>query len=211
VSSISSGLSATAASVSTISSGLSSIYNAGTKYYQTNSSGAASQATGTDSVAAGPNAAAKGANSVALGANSQALATGSVALGSNSIADRANTVSVGSVGNERQITNVADGVQPTDAVNVRQLNAVQSSLNNRIDQLNSVASQGVASATALSQIPDLNEHQRANIGVGVGHFNGADAIAIGAKFRVGDNTRINIGAGISGGVATVGAGAAYGW
>jgi autotransporter adhesin len=34
-------------------------------------------------------------------------------------------VSVGSAGNERQITNVAGGTQATDAVNVRQLQAVQ--------------------------------------------------------------------------------------
>ena len=37
------------------------------------------------------------------------------------MADRANTVSVGSAGNERQITNVAAGTERTDAVNVGQL------------------------------------------------------------------------------------------
>jgi trimeric autotransporter adhesin len=42
------------------------------------------------------------------------------------VADRANTVSVGSAGSERQITNVAAGVEGTDAVNVNQLNAVAS-------------------------------------------------------------------------------------
>jgi autotransporter adhesin len=36
-------------------------------------------------------------------------------------------VSVGSAGNERQITNVAGGTQATDAVNVRQLQAVKAS------------------------------------------------------------------------------------
>ncbi|MNU93794.1 hemagglutinin [compost metagenome] len=36
-------------------------------------------------------------------------------------------VSVGAAGNERQITNVAGGTQATDAVNVRQLQAVQQS------------------------------------------------------------------------------------
>ncbi|MGF7130393.1 autotransporter adhesin [Paraburkholderia sp. EB58] len=55
-----------------------------------------------------------------------ASADGSVALGQGSVADRANTVSVGSAGSERQITNVAAGVEGTDAVNVNQLNAVAS-------------------------------------------------------------------------------------
>ena len=39
------------------------------------------------------------------------------------MADRANTVSVGSAGNERQVTNVAAGTAGTDAVNLDQLNA----------------------------------------------------------------------------------------
>jgi trimeric autotransporter adhesin len=52
-----------------------------------------------------------------------AVVTGdkAVAIGAGSIADRASTVSVGSVGNERAITNVAAGTQDTDAVNVSQL------------------------------------------------------------------------------------------
>ncbi len=169
--------------------------------------GANAVASGNKSVALGSGAQATADSSIALGAGSQATASNSVALGANSVADRPNTVSVGSANSPRQITNVAAGTAPTDAVNVSQLNAVQSSLN----KLNDIASQGIASATALSQIPDLNEHQRMNIGVGVGHFNGQDAIAIGAKFRVGDNTRVNIGAAESGGNATIGAGIGYGW
>ena len=46
-----------------------------------------------------------------------------MAIGSGSIADRANTVSFGSIGAERQLVNVADGSEDTDAVNVRQLRA----------------------------------------------------------------------------------------
>jgi autotransporter adhesin len=49
-------------------------------------------------------------------------------LGAGSVANRANTVSVGSAGNERQITNVAAGTQDTDAVNVAQLNDITGDL-----------------------------------------------------------------------------------
>jgi autotransporter adhesin len=62
-----------------------------------------------------------GSRSVAIGAGSHATADNAVALGAGSVADRANAVSVGSAGNERQIVNVADGTEDTDAVNVRQL------------------------------------------------------------------------------------------
>jgi autotransporter adhesin len=52
--------------------------------------------------------------------------SGQKELFSNAVVNSAQgAVSVGSTGNERQITNVAGGTQATDAVNVRQLQAVQ--------------------------------------------------------------------------------------
>src|SRR5690606_32820414 len=57
----------------------------------------------------------------ALGFNAYAASDSSVALGQGSVADRDHTVSVGSAGNERQITNVAAGTEGTDAVNLDQL------------------------------------------------------------------------------------------
>ncbi|MGX7002907.1 YadA family autotransporter adhesin [Caballeronia sp. KNU42] len=86
----------------------------GIKYFHSNSTLADSSATGTDSVAIGGAALSSGKNSVALG--------------SNSVADRDNSVSVGAVGSERQVTNVAAGTAATDAANVGQLNAVSSSV-----------------------------------------------------------------------------------
>ncbi len=82
-------------------------------------------ATGANSAAGGAGSTAAGANSTALGNGAQAQADNSVALGAGSVADRANTVSVGAAGAERQMVNVADGTQATDAVNVRQLQASQ--------------------------------------------------------------------------------------
>jgi autotransporter adhesin len=116
---------------------------AGIKYFHANSQAADSQAAGAESVAIGPQAVSQGAGSIAVGNSSVATAANGVALGAGATADRAgmaggkelfsNTavastqgaVSVGSAGNERQITNVAGGTQATDAVNVRQLQAVQ--------------------------------------------------------------------------------------
>ncbi|MBN3796171.1 ESPR-type extended signal peptide-containing protein [Burkholderia sp. Ac-20392] len=86
-------------------------------------------AAGNSAVEIGDNASATADGSVAIGENAtvDAAATNSVALGAGSLADRAQSVSVGSVGNERQITNVAAGTEATDAVNFgQQTNTAQS-------------------------------------------------------------------------------------
>jgi autotransporter adhesin len=66
---------------------------------------------------------ADGTKGTAMGAAAKvkAGADNAVALGAGSVADQANTVSVGAAGKERRITNVADGVDDTDAANVSQL------------------------------------------------------------------------------------------
>jgi autotransporter adhesin len=87
----------------------------GIKYFHTNSTLADSSATG--------------ANSVAIGGAASASAMNSVALGSNSVASRANAVSVGAVGSERQIINVANGTNGTDAINLQQLQAMGGTFN----------------------------------------------------------------------------------
>ncbi|CAG2156840.1 ESPR-type extended signal peptide-containing protein [Cupriavidus numazuensis] len=104
--------------------------------------GANSNAIGTNSAALGYGTVARGNQSVAFGVNANSVADDSVAVGSGSTASRAGmngakelfsnaavtsnkgAVSVGGASNERQITNVAGGTQATDAVNVRQLQAV---------------------------------------------------------------------------------------
>lgn len=60
-------------------------------------------------------------SAVSIGNSAQASADNSVALGANSLANQVNTVSIGSLGNERRLVNVAAGVAQTDGVNVSQL------------------------------------------------------------------------------------------
>ena len=83
------------------------------------------------SVAFGSGASATAANSVALGADSVAsrgAQSGYTAFGLASPQTSAGEVSVGVPGAERQITNVAAGSAPTDAVNMAQLQAVASQI-----------------------------------------------------------------------------------
>ncbi len=72
---------------------------------------------------------ATGRYSVVVGGAANATAANSVALGANSVAGRANAVSVGAVGAERQIINVANATNSTDAVNLSQLQAMGANVN----------------------------------------------------------------------------------
>ncbi len=106
---------------------INNINNGTSGMFQVNNSENLAQpsASGSNSVAGGAGATSSGSNSTAVGNGAQASGSNSVALGAGSVASRDNTVSVGSAGAERAITNVADGTQATDAVNVRQLQASQ--------------------------------------------------------------------------------------
>ena len=81
-------------------------------------------------IAIGPDSRAAGGYAVALGKGSEATGYSSVALGHNSVASGQNTVSVGNDDLKRRITNVADGLNDSDAATVGQLNAMQSAYTN---------------------------------------------------------------------------------
>ncbi|MBB6248414.1 hypothetical protein [Rhodanobacter sp. A1T4] len=80
-------------------------------------------AVATNAVAVGESASVTVASGTAIGQGASVTAANAVALGQGSVANVANTVSVGTATNQRQITNVAAGVQATDAANVNQVNA----------------------------------------------------------------------------------------
>ncbi|MBZ6078949.1 YadA-like family protein [Microvirga puerhi] len=86
----------------------------GIKYFHANSTSPDSQATGNKTVAIGGGAVASHDNSVAIG--------------EGSVTDRINSFSVGSDAQTRQITHVSAGTLNTDAVNVKQLKDLASTL-----------------------------------------------------------------------------------
>lgn len=157
--------------------------------------GANSIAAGDNSSAIGANSTARGRNSTAIGAGSSALAnnstalganafvatsgTNSVALGQGSIATRPNTVSVGAPGQERQITNVAAGVAPTDAANVGQLNALQS----QITSNQSEARRGIAAVSALAYVPTPSGPGRTTFALNGAYFEGERGLGVAIAHR----------------------------
>ncbi|CAB3773202.1 YadA family autotransporter adhesin [Paraburkholderia humisilvae] len=169
--------------------------------------GAKAMASGNGSTAIGANSIASGTNSTALGANSRATGNNSVALGAGSVASEANTVSVGAGGSERRITNVANGINPTDAVNMSQLQGVQQSINSIARR----AYSGVAGAVALSMIPDVDPGRTVAVGIGSGDFQGYAAVALGVTARVGNNIKVRGGASTSSAGTAWGGGVSYQW
>jgi len=195
--------------------------------YQTSGdNNTAASASGNNATAAGGGAVASGNSSTAVGANSSATGDNSVAIGSGSVATSANTVSVGSVGHERTITNVATGVNATDAVNVGQLsdavaNAKDWSKNYTDQRFDSVdrdlnrignrANAGVASAMAMASLPQAYQPNQSSAGVAFGTFHGETSIAVGMstvtesgryifKLNATTNTRGDAGAGVGAGM-----------
>jgi trimeric autotransporter adhesin len=107
-------------------------------------------------------------------------------------------LSIGSPGSERRITNVAAGINPTDAVNVGQLNASVGQINANLASLSSGltrAYEGSAIAMALGGgfIPD---NKRYAISVNWGGYHGTSAFGAIGLFRVSDNLIIDGGVGV---------------
>jgi autotransporter adhesin len=151
-------------------------------------------ASGSNSTAAGAGSTASGNSSTAIGAGSTATGDNSVAIGAGSVASTANSVSVGSVGHERTITNVAPGVNATDAVNLGQLNeAIETAknwsksyvdqrfqtVNRELNRIGNRANAGIASAIAMANLGQGYQPNMSTAGVGVGSYHGESSIAVG--------------------------------
>lgn len=153
---------------------------------------------------------------VAIGnmATVAASATNSVALGQNSLALEANTVSVGSVDSERRITNVADPINGTDAVNLRTMrNALANvgqnpaeikrldgridNTNARIEKLQKRAFGGTALAMAMAGAAPDNGHD-ASFSVGTAIFDDQGAIAASLQLKnVANGATVGLGWGVT--------------
>ncbi|KWC09739.1 hypothetical protein WL43_11575 [Burkholderia ubonensis] len=221
------GLSALSTSITNLSTTVNNLNGGNSTYYKTNDpSGKPADASGQGAIAGGGGAVASGDHSVALGKNATASGTNSVALGSGSVASEPNTVSIGAPGSERRLTNVAAGVNANDASTVKQVNdAVASGVsqaNSYTDQrlantnqaINDVARHaysGIAAATALTMIPEVDLGKSIAVGIGSATFQGHAAMAIGVTARLTENLKLKAGVGLSGGGQTYGAGMAYQW
>ncbi|CDN62053.1 hypothetical protein I35_4217 [Burkholderia cenocepacia H111] len=136
-------------------------------------------ASGSNGTAIGQGAVASGGNGTAIGQNANASGSNSVALGAGSVADRDNAVSVGAAGAERQITNVAAGTAPTDAVNVQQMN-------NTVSSARQDAMGGVAAAMAVAGLPQSTLPGRTFVSMAGSTYGGEYGSAMGLSYMTRD-------------------------
>lgn len=174
--------------------------NSGTFPSNSSSTTTAAAATGSNSSAGGTGAVASGANSTAVGTSSTAsgvsstvVGSGATSTGNNSVAigagstddGRTNVVSVGSADTPRQVTNVAAGTAPTDAVNVQQLNSAVSQANSytdgQIQQLRHDADAGTAAAMAVAGLPQPSGPGKSMVAIAGSYYHGQSGQAIGVS------------------------------
>ena len=112
-----------------------------------------------------------------------------------------------------RITNVAPGVNGTDAVNVNQLNSVASNINNRITTVGNIANAGVAQAIATAGLPQAYLPGKNMMAIAGGTYEGEAGYAIGFS-TISDNGKWIIkatGSGNSRGKFGASIGAGYQW
>jgi len=144
--------------------------------------GASSIVTGTEAVAVGSGAVATAANSVAIGAGSVASRGALQSYQGAGLAGPSRSsgeVSFGSVGQERQLTNVAPAIAGTDAVNVNQLGAFAAATDRRFRSLQTDTRAGTALALASGQLRYDDHPGKLSMGFGTGVFQGTLGMALG--------------------------------
>ncbi|WGY72941.1 YadA-like family protein [Burkholderia cepacia] len=137
------------------------------------------------------------ADAGSIGSTATATGKNAVAVGQGSVADRDNSFSVGAKGSERQVTNVAAGTAPTDAVNVQQLNDNLSAAStqakgytdqrigqvyNSFNDLKKDMYGGVASAMAVAGLPQPTGAGRSMVSAATSNYHGQQGFAAGYSY-----------------------------
>ena len=109
-----------------------------------------------------------------------------------------------------QVHGIADGTAAHDAVNVEQLGAVQSQIAGVQKDVDKVKG-GVASVSAMANIPQVDQNKTFSLGMGYGNYSSKSAVALGGSIRVDDSAVVKASIGSDSHDATFGIGAAYSW
>lgn len=170
----------------------------------------------------------KAEKAIALGNQAQANNHNDVALGSGSSTEKAvathgttidgeyygfagteptSTVSIGSKGKERTITNVAAGrvqYDSTDAINGSQLYATNQAIETLARRINKI---GVNAAAMAALHPlDFDPDDKWDFAAGVGRYRGVHAVALGIFYRPNEDTMISVSGNLGSGDKMVNAG-----
>lgn len=171
------------------------------------------EATKENALAIGRYARANGNHSVSLGSYSEIKdgVSNSVALGYGSVASENNVVSVAyketpqsTELSHRRIVGVDDGANDFDAVNVRQLKAMQGQNMADLFSVRSEVHGVAASSAALSALTPLSydANNPTQFMVGFGTYKGRQAMALGLSHFVNDRFMVKVGGTLGGGNKT---------
>ncbi|TLU75715.1 hypothetical protein FE589_05400 [Mannheimia varigena] len=117
---------------------------------------------------------------------------GGTTISSTVAKDGVNELNVaGSNNAPTRITNVAEGVKGTDAVNVNQLKGAENRLNNRISNVDKDLRAGIAGALAAGNLYHVTQPGKSMVSAGVGTYRGQGALAVGYS-RLSDNGKVGI-------------------
>ncbi|RSO82632.1 trimeric autotransporter adhesin Ata [Acinetobacter baumannii] len=158
----------------------------------------ATKATGKDSIAFGGGAVATEENALAIGKGARSEAENSIALGKDSKASQATgesfltkqsaptgVLSIGDIGTERRIQNVADGAADSDAATVRQLKAARThyvSINDNGQQGGNFENDGATGRNAIAVGVNASAAGREAMAIGgSAQAIGSGAIAMGSS------------------------------
>ena len=113
--------------------------------------------------------------------------------------------------NGMQITNVADGKENSDAVNVGQLKESEKTINNRINQLGNRVNKVGAGAAALAALHpmDFDPDDKLTFSAGYGNYGGENAAAIGAYYRPDEKVMFSVAGTVGNGENMVNAGVSF--
>ncbi len=136
-----------------------------------------------------------GGNGITATANSTTVSGGSSTVTILTLNDSGASFSKN--GAPATVSGVADGVDDYDAANMRQVRSAYA---------------GIASVAALAAIPGPNTEDNMAVGMGVGHYKGESAMAVGFKGRVSNSFNVSAGFGYgSGSDVTSNAGISFSW
>ena len=110
-----------------------------------------------------------------------------------------------------QIHDVAPGSNGTDAVNVDQLSSAMNNVERNFTKLDARVNRAGANAAALAALHplDFDPDDKLDVAAGTGHYNGANAVAIGAFYRPNEDTMISLGGSMGGGENMINAGVTF--
>ena len=110
-----------------------------------------------------------------------------------------------------QIHDVAPGTNGTDAVNMNQLSGAMNNVERNLTKLDTRVNRAGANAAALAALHplDFDPDDKLDVAAGTGHYNGANAVAIGAFYRPNEDTMISLGGSMGGGENMINAGVTF--